>query len=154
MHNYRYFSHGFRFYAPFSNCVKAQEVLDAQQISIATVIDARKQRFDAEAVWELFRKAESIITGKGNKVTIWDPKTADKQSVLKQIMGPSGNLRAPTLRYGAVFLVGFNPEMYERYILRVQSLAQLVGVYATPCTINSFRILLGWGYTVAEPYIR
>ncbi len=39
---------------------------------------------------------------------------ADKQGeVLKKVMGPSGNLRAPTLRIGNKYIVGFNLELYE-----------------------------------------
>jgi arsenate reductase-like glutaredoxin family protein len=33
--------------------------------------------------------------------------------VLKLILGPTGNLRAPTLRCGKKLIVGFNDEMYE-----------------------------------------
>lgn len=37
----------------------------------------------------------------------------EKEEVLKRVMGPSGNLRAPTLRINDQFIIGFNPEMYE-----------------------------------------
>jgi len=36
----------------------------------------------------------------------------EKEAVLKRVMGPSGNLRAPTLRIKNQFVIGFNPEMY------------------------------------------
>ncbi|MDH3346927.1 MAG: hypothetical protein OEM02_02325 [Desulfobulbaceae bacterium] len=82
-------------------------------------LDARKERFGSEDVWELLKLADSIITVKGKKVSTWDPKTADKKSVLKQVMGPSGNLRAPTLCLGSIFVVGFHLEMYEHYLLTI-----------------------------------
>jgi len=31
-------------------------------------------------------------------------------------MGPSGNLRAPTLQVKEGFLIGFNSDLYERWI--------------------------------------
>jgi len=37
----------------------------------------------------------------------------DKKEILKDVIGPSGNLRAPTWRIGNEFIVGFNPELYE-----------------------------------------
>ena len=37
----------------------------------------------------------------------------EKEDVLKRVMGPSGNLRAPTFRIKDQFIVGFNLEMYE-----------------------------------------
>ncbi|MCD6187687.1 MAG: hypothetical protein J7K09_05925 [Desulfuromusa sp.] len=36
----------------------------------------------------------------------------EKEDVLKRVMGPSGNLRAPTLRIKNQFVIGFNLEMY------------------------------------------
>ncbi len=33
--------------------------------------------------------------------------------MLAKITGPSGNLRAPALRRGKVFYIGFHPAMYE-----------------------------------------
>jgi hypothetical protein len=32
-------------------------------------------------------------------------------------MGPSGNLRAPTLQIGDRFIIGFNAEMYEKELV-------------------------------------
>ena len=34
------------------------------------------------------------------------------QELKKLILGPTGNLRAPTLRKGKTLIVGFHPEMY------------------------------------------
>ncbi len=50
----------------------------------------------------------------GKKIIEFDPATADKEVMMKKITGPSGNLRAPTLRLGKIFYIGFHPEMYER----------------------------------------
>jgi arsenate reductase-like glutaredoxin family protein len=32
------------------------------------------------------------------------------------MLGPTGNLRAPTLRRGKTVLVGFNEEVFERFL--------------------------------------
>ena len=56
-----------------------------------------------------------LYVAKGKKVVHLDLKK-DKPSqteMLKLILGPTGNLRAPTLRVGKVLVVGFNDEMYE-----------------------------------------
>ncbi|MCK5912439.1 MAG: hypothetical protein KAG12_01075 [Desulfuromusa sp.] len=37
----------------------------------------------------------------------------EKEDVLKRVMGPSGNLRAPTFQIKDQFIVGFNLGMYE-----------------------------------------
>jgi hypothetical protein len=77
------------------------------------VVDARKERIGARKAWDLFHKAKSITTAKGKKVERWDPGTDDKATILQHVMGPSGNLRAPTYRIKDEFVVGFNPELYD-----------------------------------------
>ena len=36
-----------------------------------------------------------------------------EEEILKLVLGPTGNLRAPTLLVGKKMVVGFNQEMYE-----------------------------------------
>lgn len=69
-------------------------------------------RIDADGAWELLSKAKTITTAKGKKVVKWDPTVDEKADILKHVMGPSGNLRAPTYRIKDDFVVGFNPELY------------------------------------------
>ena len=61
----------------------------------------------------MLKSASLIRTGKGKKMNIWNPSTDEKEEILKDVIGPSGNLRAPTWRIGTEFIVGFNPELYE-----------------------------------------
>ena len=53
---------------------------------------------------------------KGKKVQTFDNVAAQKEEVLKNAMGPSGNLRAPTYRVGKTFVIGFNPDLYEEWV--------------------------------------
>jgi hypothetical protein len=52
---------------------------------------------------------------KGKKVVVFDLEEAqpDDEVLLSHLMGPTGNLRAPTARVGATLLVGFNKPVYE-----------------------------------------
>lgn len=64
---------------------------------------------------ELARNVDHIYAGKGKLLTHLD-LTATKPSkaqLLAVLLGPTGNLRAPTMRVGRVLLVGFNEEAYE-----------------------------------------
>ena len=61
----------------------------------------------------MLRSASLIRTGKGKKRQVWNPTSDVKADILKDVIGPSGNLRAPTWRIGNEFIVGFNPELYE-----------------------------------------
>jgi hypothetical protein len=80
------------------------------------VVDARKERIDAEKAWALLHKAKTITTAKGKKVQKWDPDLDDKPTILKHVMGPSGNLRAPAYRIDDVFVIGFNSELYAKWM--------------------------------------
>jgi hypothetical protein len=40
----------------------------------------------------------------------------DDDSLAAQILGPTGNLRAPTLRKGKTLLVGFSEEAYRQVL--------------------------------------
>lgn len=78
--------------------------------------DARKQRLDAEQAWALLAGAESVHAVKGRKVQSWTDPAAARDAVLAAVMGPSGNLRAPTVRVGGTVVVGFAPELYARVL--------------------------------------
>jgi arsenate reductase-like glutaredoxin family protein len=65
---------------------------------------------------ELVKNASHLLVAKGKKVVELDLKK-DKLSedeILKLILGPTGNLRAPTLKVGKKLVVGFNEEMYAK----------------------------------------
>lgn len=63
----------------------------------------------------MLKKASTLISAKGKKVVEVDLKKTDlsQDEILKLVLGPTGNLRAPTLLVGKKMIVGFNEEMYE-----------------------------------------
>jgi hypothetical protein len=85
-------------------------------VVISEVVDARKVRIDASAAWEKLHDAAKITVAKGKKISQLDPQQDDKEEILKQVMGPSGNLRAPTFRVGDEFVVGFHPDFYQQWL--------------------------------------
>ena len=60
----------------------------------------------------MLQSVSLIRTGKGKKRQEWNPAIDDKAEILKDVIGPSGNLRAPTWKIGDEFVVGFNSELY------------------------------------------
>ena len=80
---------------------------------IEEIVDARKNRIEVQQAWDIVKEAKKISIAKGKKVVNFPQVADEKEAVLKQAMGPSGNLRAPTLRINDQFVIGFNPEMYE-----------------------------------------
>ena len=90
-----------------------QEFLDTRNLQPQSRTDARKERMDATAVWDLMSNAERIVVAKGRRVETFVPTEDTQESILKAVMGRSGSLRAPTVRSGEIFLVGFNATLYE-----------------------------------------
>ena len=90
-----------------------QEFLDTNNLQAENRTDARKEKMDAGTVWELMGNAARIVVAKGKRVETFVPTEETQASILKVVMGRSGSLRAPTVRSGDVFLVGFNAALYE-----------------------------------------
>lgn len=58
-----------------------------------------------------------MIVAKGKKVDEFQPGGRAGKDVVDAMLGPTGNLRAPTLRVGKTVLVGFDEETYGRVLL-------------------------------------
>ncbi len=91
-------------------------MFDQESITIARTSDARKESIQEEQAWTLLKSAREIIVGRGRKSVVFDPAIDDRESILKQSLGRSGNLRAPTLKLGDRLLIGFNEAMYNQYL--------------------------------------
>ena len=78
-------------------------------------MNATKEKFDGDAAMALVREASKLVAAKGKKVTKFDLKKDDPsdEEILKAILGPSGNLRAPAWKRGKTLVVGFNAEAYD-----------------------------------------
>lgn len=62
----------------------------------------------------LVRSARKLIVAKGKKFREIDMSTNPSDAELRElILGPTGNLRAPSARVGDTMLVGFNAEAYD-----------------------------------------
>ena len=90
-----------------------QEFLDTHNLQAENRTDARKEKIEAAAVWELIGSAERIVVAKGKRIETFVPTEDTQESILKVVLGRSGSLRAPTVRTGDVFFVGYNGTLYQ-----------------------------------------
>ena len=90
-----------------------QEFLDTHNLQAENRTDARKEKMDAAAVWDLMGSAKEIVVAKGKRVETFVPSDDTQEPILKAVLGRSGSLRAPTVQSGDVFLVGYNVSLYE-----------------------------------------
>ncbi len=61
---------------------------------------------------EIAKRASVVIVAKGQKVSVFKPANRADKELLDAMLGPTGNLRAPTIRRGKTVLVGFNEELF------------------------------------------
>jgi len=63
----------------------------------------------------LVKDVDQLYVAKGAKVVHLDltREKPDRATLLGLLLGPSGNLRAPTLRKGRTLLVGFDEATYK-----------------------------------------
>ncbi len=90
-----------------------QEVLDTHNLEAEDRTDARKEKLEADAVWDLMGSAKQIIVAKGKSVETFVPNEDDRDAILKAVLGRSGSLRAPTVKTRNVFFVGYNDALYS-----------------------------------------
>ncbi len=55
-----------------------------------------------------------MIVARGKKVSEFKPGGKAGADVVAAMLGPTGNLRAPTLRRGKTVVVGFNEEAFQK----------------------------------------
>lgn len=80
-------------------------------------MDAKKKAIDRTGAIALAREVAEVFATKGKNVLRLDMQsnpTDDEIAAL--VVGPSGNLRAPTLRLGQTLLVGFDEATYAKFL--------------------------------------
>lgn len=78
--------------------------------------DARKVRIPADEAWDFLLSAKKVAVAKGKKVQHFDIAEESRDEILKRVMGPTGNMRSPTLKSGETVIVGFNLELYQEWL--------------------------------------
>lgn len=97
-------------------CKKAQGFLEHHALDVATTVDATREKRDRAAALALARSVARVIVGKGKKVVTVDMVNdrPDDDALAALLLGPTGNLKAPTLRQGDTLLVGFSEAAYRQ----------------------------------------
>jgi arsenate reductase-like glutaredoxin family protein len=100
------------------SCQKARGFLESQAWRVDEQADASKNRRSREEALALARTAETVVVAKGKKVLVFDMRKdpPDEDTLAAHLLGPTGNLRAPTLRRGRTLLVGFSEEAYQQVL--------------------------------------
>jgi arsenate reductase-like glutaredoxin family protein len=99
-------------------CKRAHAYLGEAGSGIKEAVSAHKTKIGPEQALKLLDGVDKVVAMKGKKVDIFDLKKgrpAD-EVLLAHLIGPTGNLRAPTARIGRTLLVGFNEDGYREFL--------------------------------------
>ena len=85
---------------------------------IAETVNARQQKFEGAAAVTFVRQADEVWIAKGKNVRriVFQKESISDDELIKLITGPTGNLRAPTIRRGRMLFVGFEAEQYAAFL--------------------------------------
>lgn len=87
--------------------------MEANEIPIKETVPASR-KLQAVDSRELLKSASRLIALKGKKVSEFKVAKSVPAEAVAAMLGPTGNLRAPTIRKGKTLIVGFNEEIFER----------------------------------------
>ena len=95
-------------------CQKMDDLLATLEITAKEVVSATKTRLGVPEALELVGTCTRLVVSKGTKPFDLDlkktPQTPEQLQAL--LIGPTGNLRAPTIRKGKTLYVGFHAETF------------------------------------------
>ncbi|MEK6260540.1 MAG: ArsC family (seleno)protein [Planctomycetota bacterium] len=97
-------------------CGKTAAFLAEHKIAVAAQDDARKTPLVETDALKLVSQANDLYVTRGTKVIHIDVKRErpDDETLLGLLIGPSGKLRAPTIKLGKTLVVGFDQATYEK----------------------------------------
>ena len=72
------------------------------------------KKLQADDAKSLLSSASKLIAMKGKKVAEFDLRQGVTDEAINAMLGPTGNMRAPTIRQGKTYLVGFNEEVFAK----------------------------------------
>jgi len=99
-------------------CAKAQGFLAQHTIAVTDQTDAKKATIKGDAALEVLRGVDEVYVVKGKRVVHLDLRREKppRAELLALLLGPTGNLRAPTLRKKRTLIVGFDEATYSRLV--------------------------------------
>jgi hypothetical protein len=99
-------------------CARTQGFLAKHKIAVAEQADAKQATLKGDAALGVLKEVDELYVARGKRVVHVDLKRErpPRADLLGLLLGPSGNLRAPTLRTGRTLIVGFDEETYARLL--------------------------------------
>ena len=96
-------------------CAKTQGYLAKNKVTVTEQADAKKATIKGDAALSVLKDVDQLYVAKGKRVVHLDLRREKppRAELLTLLLGPTGNLRAPTLRKGRTLIVGFDEATYK-----------------------------------------
>src|SRR5262249_6420237 len=91
-------------------CAKTQGFLAKHKVSVAEQADAKKATIKGDAALNVLKNVDELPVAKAKKAVPVARRHARpaRAGLLALLLGPTGTLRAPTVRKGRSLIVGFD----------------------------------------------
>lgn len=85
---------------------------------MAEQADARRAPITGAGALDVLKGVDEVYATRGRDLIHLDlrGRKPDRKVLLGLMLGPTGNLRAPTLRIGRTLVVGFDEDIYTRLL--------------------------------------
>jgi arsenate reductase-like glutaredoxin family protein len=87
--------------------------LEARNIEIKETVPASR-KLQAGDSKDLLSSASKLIAIKGKKIKEFKGGKDATDDAIASMLGPTGNMRAPTIKTGKTLIIGFNEEVFAR----------------------------------------
>jgi arsenate reductase-like glutaredoxin family protein len=96
-------------------CAKTQGFLAKHKVTVGTQADAKKATIKGDAALSVLKDVDELYVAKGKRVVHVDLRREKppRAELLGLLLGPTGNLRAPTIRKKRTLIVGFDEATYK-----------------------------------------
>jgi hypothetical protein len=96
-------------------CAKTQGFLARHKVTVSEQRDAKKATIKGEAALSVLKDVVELYVAKGKRVVHVDLRRdkPPRTELLALLLGPTGNLRAPTVRKGRTLVIGFDDATYK-----------------------------------------
>jgi arsenate reductase-like glutaredoxin family protein len=100
------------------SCGRTQEFLAKKKVETTQLVDARKTTLKLKDGLALLDGVHELYAAKGKKVERLDLRQGrpDRATLERLMLGPTGNLRAPTLKVGRTLVIGFDEATYRKVL--------------------------------------
>jgi arsenate reductase-like glutaredoxin family protein len=96
-------------------CAKTQGFLAKHKVTVAEQADAKKATIKGDAALRVLKDVDELYVARGKRIVHVDLRgdKPPRAELLGLLLGPTGNLRAPTLRRKRTLIVGFDEATYK-----------------------------------------